>query len=572
LNDSHIRERNSEFRANWRFSIDAWVAVSVKPSTLMTQGKTAAIIGCLVGLLGVYSLQGQGRPISTNDFIPLTNIVVLFTNVVKTNVVITNGVSTNVVRRTNQTTRVVTAVKTNTAAIAAARAALLDQGRSYGAMGEWKKGLDCFKQASETGNLSESDWPSASVIALAAGETNICEQFCMQYMKAYGKASNANVAERIAKECFSLPNCSEELLNQAMDRADFAMGKGQTEGRSLVKGMGEYRKRNWSGAVQNLGSAEGSGALELGAVAWAFDAMARQQLGETNRALRALEQVNRRLGAIMRTGELGSWQEVARAYAIRDEAEFLILGKITSSPFTTAELRENRKKWQEVTFSLNAANTMASQFQWVPAAEYFGKVLQDTAFDWNTSELKQDNLAQQMGIVFLLAGEQGLYGDLVRGLLERKLENLPASLQRRNAFIFMCNAGCLPEELKAQALAYGRRMCDTPDTDIDPWLRLLRGQIEYREGQFEKCVETLSQAFFRSEEADGASQTMFYKAKALARLGKSKEALEATQEGIAIFTKQSTKDTQWLNRAQYQLEMKELLGLLASANEQAKDK
>jgi tetratricopeptide (TPR) repeat protein len=328
--------------------------------------------------------------------------------------------------------------------------------------------------------------------------------------------------------------------------------------------MGEYRRQDWSAALEWLNPVETSNSLEGSAVAWAFGAMARHRLGDTQGARQALEQVNRRLSAVIRTGQLGWWQEIARALVARDEAERLIFGKITSPLLNSSEILENRTKWQACSFSLNAGNTMASQSQWIPAAEYYAKALQDPVFDWSISELKEDYLSMQSAVAFLMAEDRTNFCALVRGLAARKMENLSPTVQERYGQIFVINPDFLTPELKQQALAFARRVCDNPERANTFWIRLLRGETEYRHGNFETAVDMLGPLIFSSTETLGAARGKVFLALALKRLGKSKDSLEAMQEANGLFIKAMSQGGDRVNQIYYQVMMNELLAMLAN--------
>lgn len=81
------------------------------------------------------------------------------------------------------------------------------------------------------------------------------------------------------------------------------------------------------------------------------------------------------------------------------------------------------------------------------------------------------------------------------------------------------------------------------------------------------AFETLSKVSFAPAESDGAARAMIYKAMACKQLGRTKEAVEASQEANALFAKQTSRSGDWTNSVFYQIAMKELLGLLASTSE-----
>lgn len=449
---------------------------------------------------------------------------------------------------------------------------LVERGDEYGHKGEWQKAFECFRELVASGNSVEYEWGCATGSALAAGDTNACERLCLQMMDTFGKSNNAANAERFAKQCLALPHCSDELLEQATDRADYVIKKNRNNPwGQLVQAMAEYRRGNWSAALEWLRQLEKSGDMDYAVMAWCFGAMARHHLGDAAGARKALEQVNSRVKALVCMGKLGSWNDIARAIGVRAEAEQLILGKKVSPPLDSSELVQNREKWKSVAYDLNAGDQMGKQFQWVPAAGYYARVMQDPVFDWTVSEVNQDLVCQKMAAVFLLAGDQTRYCDLVRALLARKVEYLSPTMQERYAQIFVSNTELLTPELKAQGVAYARRLCDDPEAGNSPWMRLLRGETDYRERHFDTAIQTLSQVSFPPAESDGAARVMIYKAMAYKQLGRTEDALEATQAANALFARQTARSGDWTNPAFYQLGMKELLGMLASTSEPKKN-
>jgi tetratricopeptide (TPR) repeat protein len=245
---------------------------------------------------------------------------------------------------------------------------------------------------------------------------------------------------------------------------------------------------------------------------------------------------------------------------VRAEAEELILRKKVSKPVDPSQIVQNRQSWKSITFSMNAGEQMAKQTQWVPAAEYYAKVMQDPAFDWVVFEINQDMNYQKMALAFLLAGDQTNYCALIRALLSRKPETLSPTMQERYAQIFVINTELMTPELKQQALAYARQVCDTLEVSI--WVRLLRGTIEYREGHFDSAVESFEQIFFMSNNSLAAARAKAFQAMAYKRLGRTSEVLEAAQA--------ASQFGDWTNLTYYQVAMRELLALLATPAEPTK--
>lgn len=163
--------------------------------------------------------------------------------------------------------------------VSPSRRQLVERGHEYARNADWQKAFECFRQVLASGQNDEWLWAWATGSALAAGETNACRELCVQMMETLGKANNSSV--NCAKFCLALPNCSGELLDKAAERADFAIRKDKSSRwGQLVKGMADYRRENWSSALDWLRQPEESGGLECPLLAWCLGAMARHQLGD----------------------------------------------------------------------------------------------------------------------------------------------------------------------------------------------------------------------------------------------------------------------------------------------------
>jgi hypothetical protein len=206
-------------------------------------------------------------------------------------------------------------------------------GHAAARAGDWQKAHECFQQVLAAGSTREADWSGATAAAVAAGDTNACLKLCRELLDRFGQVQDPSAAERCAKQCLVVPGLSGELLAKAVERADFSINAGpDSRWRQLAKGMAEYRTGHWSNALEWLRQPELSSDLQLCSMAWPVGAMVRYQLGDKAAAHQALDEVNLRLKVVVERGALGKaaynvWDNYARAFALRAEAERLILGQ-----------------------------------------------------------------------------------------------------------------------------------------------------------------------------------------------------------------------------------------------------
>jgi tetratricopeptide (TPR) repeat protein len=229
-------------------------------------------------------------------------------------------------------------------------AGLVAAGQAAARLGDWAKAFQCFQQVLAAGSAREVDWSCANASALAAGDTNACLNLCRQMMDRFGQAQDPSTAARCAKQCLVVPGLSGELLDRAVERAEFSVNAQPNDRwRQLSQGMAEYRRGQWSNALEWLRQPERSSNLEISSLAWPFIAMAQHQLSDTNSARQALEEANSRLKVIVESGKLAragntTWDNYARAFAVRAEAERLILGGATAPPADPAAIGEGRTR------------------------------------------------------------------------------------------------------------------------------------------------------------------------------------------------------------------------------------
>jgi tetratricopeptide (TPR) repeat protein len=446
---------------------------------------------------------------------------------------------------------------------------LVAAGHAAGVLGDWKKAFECFRDAVDAGSAREGDWSCAAVTALAIGDTNASLRLCRGIMNRFAKKDDASAAERCAKHCVALPAIPGDLLAKAVERADFSVAAGpDSRWRQMAKGMAEYRRGNWSNATRWLREPERSANLEVSPLAWLFGAMTRHQLGDTASARQALDEANRRLKVIVESGELArsrynTWDNYARAFAVRAEAERLILGREASPPLDPAAVVEGRNRWQPILQLLRSGDELAARKQWEEASEAFAQALEQPGFTWNLWELKQAIPSQWLPVAALLAANETRHLKLCRAMLDRTNATLaPVVLE---GYASVCLARPLPSDLRDRASALAERAIRNPEPDRIPATSLLRGMKAYREGQYQETLSSLERAEIVPAPTI-KTRALAFRGMACFRLGRVEEARRALQDAEQAAATGLVGETGWGGPGLCQVALDELRGLLVPPN------
>jgi tetratricopeptide (TPR) repeat protein len=194
-----------------------------------------------------------------------------------------------------------------------------------GRQGRWQEAAATAALALEHQLTDHYHYHTLAALLAMAGDRPAYEQVCKKLVTKFADSTNPYVAERIAQDCFLLPNSGADLA--LMDKlADMAVtAGGGTDGFpyfQACKAMSEYRLGNFSEAIAWGEKAAKSAATFAQAKAYAVLAMAHWQLGQKDEARAALARGD---ALAPRAEDLGeSWVAWLMARISLDEARRLI--------------------------------------------------------------------------------------------------------------------------------------------------------------------------------------------------------------------------------------------------------
>ena len=422
---------------------------------------------------------------------------------------------------------------------------LLPLGRNLGRRGAWTNALQVYLWLTEAAPWSCDFWTHAHAAALAAGQPDTSRRLRAHIVERFGDTRDIITAMQVGRGVLVDPDF-EEHLQAGLDCADRAYRAYPTDSWcQIVKGMAEYRRGNWSAALEVLQQPERNQDLLLGPIACAFAAMARHRSGHTNAALDSLSSVSWRLRQLLHGGlmESNQWHFVVFGLLARAEAERLLLGREVSPAITAEWLAEARLKWKIVRESLARGESLAEENKWLQSRDAYAATLHYPAFDWTVAEGESlwGCLSLQMGTVFARAGDDANYAHLCRVLVGQEVTrpNHPSGAQaasaraQRYAMACCLNPAGLPPELREKVLEHSR-FALANSRDNPGWTALSGGMAEYRFGEPERALE-LAQRAAKDPDALVTAIGSVYVAMTLHKMNRPQEAAEALQTAESLF-------------------------------------
>ncbi len=210
---------------------------------------------------------------------------------------------------------------------------LIDRVNVMGRRGRWREAATDAARALEHQLTDHYRYHTLAVLLAIAGDRPAYEQVCKRLVTKFADATDPYVAERIAQDCFLLPNSGADLglMDKLADKAVVA-GSG-TDGLpyfQTCKAMSNYRLGNFAEAIAWGKKAANSLDQFAQAKAYAVLAMAHWQLGQRNEARTALARGD---ALAPRADDLGeSWVAWLMGRISLDEATRLIQYQNSNPP------------------------------------------------------------------------------------------------------------------------------------------------------------------------------------------------------------------------------------------------
>ena len=228
---------------------------------------------------------------------------------------------------------------------------LEERGNELAQRAQWGPAAAEFGKAVNLDPSGHYNWLRLAALLLQTGDEAEYRRVCRDMLAEFGRTDNPWAAERTAKVCLLAPDAVEDLSLpvQLVDRA-LAVRNGQESLKQnekmqlkwshLAKGMADYRKGQWTSAVEHL---EGCRELDVpGDGIWRefafyqetmvtlFVAMAQHRQGDGAKAQRSLAEARRIMAEQFPTtdrGDLGKlWDSWVICQIARREAEDLLNG------------------------------------------------------------------------------------------------------------------------------------------------------------------------------------------------------------------------------------------------------
>ncbi len=402
---------------------------------------------------------------------------------------------------------------------------------AYGALGEWTNcaGL-CREITPSTNDLKRCAFSGfcSAVASLLVSDTSAYRESAGRMLTQFAGTTNADWARMVGEVCFLAPDSVPDL-GPAFKLAERAPKNEADTAGKIARGMAEYRRGNLTVALEWLEGPRHSAQSSKASQAGYFCAMIHHRQGDTAAAQAALEEAAKRLGWVLRSGELGeSWHEYARAAITRAEAERLILGRQLTPFVDAASLASARQRWAPVRRHLNEADRLAAQQKWTEAhAEYFS-AMQEPEFDWEAAENADLQLANRIGITSLLAKDYAGHDQLCRAWFSRLAK-------RPDPWVaFFAVRTCLPGTIDVttdpgrSAVEWAQAVESIPE-EVTEEVSLIHAMAAYRSARYPEAIEN-SKAAEKSAQLAIRSAAQIFRAMSLGKSGRLEQGKKELQK------------------------------------------
>jgi tetratricopeptide (TPR) repeat protein len=426
---------------------------------------------------------------------------------------------------------------------------------TYGAMGQWGHTVRLFREATATTRdplLRADRAERGAVAALLAGDTNAFREFAGIMVTEAAGTTNEEFATSVTLVTLLRPDLVPDVESVFRLADSMIRGTpGRFSGLTMVNGMVAYRRGDLADALKWFEGWRHVTEIDYGrsSLAMCFCAMIRFRQGNADAAQADLKEANKRLDALIHSGELWQrWYDYGMAAVVRAEAERLIPGREVSSIADAAWLEAARTRWAPVRRHLNEGDRLALEKKWKAARDEYLAAVREPAFDWQAAEAAWNTensiLATKIGITFLLAGDSANHEQLCQQLFALLAEhpNPPHAWH----MLRTCLAGELKPagQLAKKADEWAAFLAQDPGGITPEAVSLIRTMAAYRSGRYQEAVDAAKVAGRLS--VRNAAQV--FRAMSLGRLGRWDEArrdLQQAEANLAKPLKNLTGDAWW---------------------------
>jgi len=393
----------------------------------------------------------------------------------------------------------------------------------FGNQADWPPVVQHYLELAPQDSLvGESYWylgqlpPTAGALSAHLADNQAAvDQMLELLMNRHMGDTNLNVTSAIAMAGLALPPQSlSEAQRQEVFRMASVASKVSTDPlqKALLSGIVAYRNKDSNEAIQSLATLARNPDHALAATAGFVLAMARFDQGAVEKARRSLNHATQTLEVGIQPGLLGHragmfagynlrWADYARSLVLRDEAEMVVLGRITSPPVNRDSLLARRKAWQPRQNLLEEAHQHGRDRDWIKAAEAFECAIQQGSVNWDHEGNLIGELPLKAAVVFALTGNPIAYAHLCRELVEPAA--VTQSYYGRIALLWpeaeLSSDPAIPHDLRGRAIEMARwDAAQVAPAEVQlarhdrTWLYL--GIAEYRDGNFSASLEALAKA------------------------------------------------------------------------------
>jgi serine/threonine protein kinase/tetratricopeptide (TPR) repeat protein len=422
----------------------------------------------------------------------------------------------------------------------------------HGTLGHWKECMEQELALLPHRGLSLASSLRGAVAALLVRDLKTYAQFIGSMLDQLEAAFDPEDAAQVLRVALLNPDLIAES-NRALQLAERlpAENPGLFTDNNISRGVAAYRRNTLPEALRLFGGWRTSsvGDAAQSSTAGYCSAMIHFRQGETNAAQSDLQEADKRLNALLHSGELGdAWYLYGEAAILRAEAERLIFGRQLTPIANAASLKTARIKWARVRTHLNNGDRYALEKNWPAAHDEYLAAIRDPVFSWPAAEAvtftHNSILATRIGITFLLAHDSFAHEELCREWFVLT-ENQPAPGQTWH-FLRTCLAAELNPsgKLIIQANQLLQKLTEESGKVTPEAISLLRTMAAYRSGKYQQAIQAAPIAGRPSVRA--AAQLL--RVMALAQVGRVKEAktdLRQVETGLARPLKNLTGDLWW---------------------------